>query len=86
MTYSKSKYFCYKNWSWDELLLHNSTNHFWTQSTFECQERGCVCEGCFYNDFMQKRGLKCQIKKILALLVKLDIKPCKENMEVNDII
>ena len=77
---------CYKDWTWNDVFNHGATNHFWTQSTFECQERGCICEGCFYNDFMTKRGLKCQIKKILALLIKLNIKPCKENIEVNDII
>ena len=79
-------HFCYKNWDWEDILRKKTTNHVWTQSTLDCQERGGICEGCFYNEFMKKRGLKCQIKKIMALLIRLNIKPCKENLEINDII
>ncbi len=76
---------CYRDWRWEDLLKQKSTNHFWTKSTLACQKRSCICEGCFYNDFMEERGLKCQIKKIMTLLIRLDIKPCKETQE-NDII
>lgn len=35
----------------------------WTKVTLECFERGCVCEGCFYNDFFTSPNQKCQAKK-----------------------
>lgn len=64
----------YKNLDLKELLSQESTPHHWTFLLLECQERP-NCEGCSMKEFMDKRGLKCQAKKILALLIKLKIKP-----------
>lgn len=60
------------------ILEKNSTGHYWTFQLLDCQARHCNCEGCFCNDFMRQRGLQCQCKKILALLIKLNRKPSEK--------
>lgn len=36
----------------------------WTPSAIECLQRGCNCEGCFYEEFFKRSGTltKCQMK------------------------
>lgn len=42
----------------------------WTPTALECYKRGCVCEGCFYNDFFSAAAQKCQMKTAVLDLVK----------------
>ena len=65
----------YKNLNIIELLAQKSTGHHWTFQLLDCQARHCKCEGCFCNNFMKARGLECQCRKFLALLIKLNRKP-----------
>jgi hypothetical protein len=41
----------------------------WTPTAIECYKRGCVCEGCIYNDFFEED--KCQCKYTVIWLVKV---------------
>ena len=42
----------------------------WTISALECYDRGCVCSGCFYDDFFGKGNFKCQMKFTVLELVR----------------
>jgi len=64
----------------------------WTITSIDCYERGCVCEGCFYNEFFSPQeyktlletNTKCQMKASVLELVRLFGIP--EGMTVKTII
>ena len=66
--------FNYKDWNVEKLLEKKSTPHYWTFQLLECNENP-NCHECYMKEFMAQRGLKCQCKKIIALLIKLGKKP-----------
>ena len=41
---------------------------YWTDLTKECYSRGCVCIGCYYNNFFTEH--QCQMKYTVIELVK----------------
>lgn len=43
----------------------------WTSTAVECYKRGCVCNGCFYNDFFSKSPQRCQMKSTVLELVRV---------------
>lgn len=51
------------------VLGRTSSPRRWTQAAKDCYERGCVCEGCFFNDFFS--GYKCRMKASVIELVRL---------------
>lgn len=53
----------------------------WTQSSIDCYNRGCVCNGCFYQKVM---STPCMMKTTVLELVKLYGKP-DENAVKNTI-
>ncbi|MFA7658798.1 MAG: hypothetical protein WCY19_05135 [Candidatus Gastranaerophilaceae bacterium] len=44
----------------------------WTITAIECYKRGCVCDGCVYQDFFDKSSSdqKCQVKASVVELVR----------------
>lgn len=42
----------------------------WTTTAIECYQRGCNCEGCFYNDYFSGSH-KCQMKASVLELVRV---------------
>ena len=40
----------------------------WTNTALECYVRGCVCEGCFYTDF-----LKASVLELVRVLGKPNV-------------
>lgn len=54
----------------------------WTPSAKQCYFRGCVCNGCFYNEFFKDK--QCQMKKSVIELVKQIGAPerSKENEQI----
>lgn len=42
----------------------------WTQTAIDCYKRGCVCSGCFYNDFFKGGPQRCQMKSTVLELVR----------------
>lgn len=55
----------------------------WTQTAVDCYKRGCVCKGCFYQDFFKNSSQKCQMKSSVIELVRILGKP---NVETQDAI
>lgn len=51
-------------------LIEAANLRRWTQSAKECLERGCVCEGCFYQKFYKGTRHSCQMKSYVLALVK----------------
>lgn len=47
----------------------------WTVSAVECFKRGCVCSGCFYENFFTNNSQKCQMKGAVMELVRVFGKP-----------
>ncbi|HIZ27859.1 MAG TPA: hypothetical protein H9673_01545 [Candidatus Adamsella sp.] len=43
----------------------------WTSTAVECYKRGCVCNGCFYNDFFRGSSQRCQMKATVLELVRV---------------
>jgi hypothetical protein len=43
----------------------------WTPTAIDCYKRGCICEGCFYNDFFSGATQKCQMKAAVLELVRV---------------
>lgn len=58
----------------------------WTIDAMDCYKRGCVCEGCFYDDFFRDGGArhKCQMKAAVLELVRVIGVP--EGLQKNNII
>jgi len=54
----------------------------WTNTAIECYKRGCVCNGCFYNDFFNQPSQKCQMKASVLELVRVLGKPDVELQQV----
>lgn len=52
-------------------MKHNSILSNWSRSSIECWLRGCVCEGCYY----QELDSKCKCKETVIELVKRHGKP-----------
>jgi len=42
----------------------------WTISAIDCFKRGCVCQGCFYDDFFRFKPDKCKMKQVVIELVR----------------
>lgn len=42
----------------------------WTPAAIECYNRGCICNGCFYNQFFTEKHQKCHMKESVLQLVK----------------
>ncbi len=53
----------------------------WTQTATDCYKRGCVCSGCFYNDFFKDSPQKCQMKATVLELVRVLGRPTHVEME-----
>lgn len=51
----------------------------WTYTAVECYARGCVCTGCWYNDFFKPSNFKCRMKYTIIELVKCFGPPTTEN-------
>ena len=60
-----------------DTLLRNG----WTPTAIECYKRGCVCDGCFYQNFFSKgvKTQKCQMKRTVLSLCRKYGKPTKKN-------
>lgn len=43
----------------------------WTDTAIDCYKRGCVCEGCFYNNFFSGKTQRCQMKAAVLELVRV---------------
>lgn len=45
----------------------------WTLTAIDCWQRGCVCEGCFYQQFFGEGQpyQKCQMKAAVVELVRV---------------
>lgn len=58
----------------------------WTIDALDCYKRGCICEGCFFDDFFRNGGTrqKCQMKAAVLELVRVVGVP--EGLQRNDII
>lgn len=62
----------------------------WTKSAMDCYQRGCVCEGCFINEYFCKvSGWTCQMKAaVLASVAKFGIPAhlnrCKDELILED--
>ena len=54
----------------------------WTPTALECYKRGCVCEGCFYNDFFSATAQKCQMKTAVFELVRSIGAPSVERSQI----
>ena len=42
----------------------------WTISAIECFKRGCVCVGCFYDEFFKNSHHKCRMKEAVLESVR----------------
>ena len=42
----------------------------WTLSAIQCYLRGCVCDGCFYQDFFTDKNQRCQMKNAILNLIR----------------
>ena len=73
---------CYKNHTYCT-PYHQGDKRYWTYGTQMCYERGCKCNGCEYNAFMLARGMKCQIKYAVNVLIKRGVER-KRNFLDND--
>ena len=54
----------------------------WTNTALDCYKRGCVCEGCFYNDFFNGTSHRCQMKAAVLDLVRVIGKPDIELQQI----
>lgn len=43
----------------------------WTVSAIECFKRGCICNGCYYDDFFKTSYHKCKMKGSVIELVRV---------------
>ena len=44
--------------------------YHWTTSAIQCYMRGCVCDGCFYQNFFSDKNHKCQMKIAIMSLIR----------------
>jgi len=42
----------------------------WTDAAIKCYKRGCVCEGCFYDEFFHLSSFSCRMKGAVLELVR----------------
>lgn len=42
----------------------------WTPTAIQCFERGCVCDGCFYEKFFTSQNFNCRMKDSVLELVR----------------
>jgi hypothetical protein len=49
-------------------MFHKLHRSKWTQTAIECYQRGCRCNGCFYENYFTKG--KCQMKYTVLELVR----------------
>ena len=54
----------------------------WTPTATDCYQRGCNCNGCFYNDFFSGTTQKCQMKAAVLELVRVIGTPDVELQQV----
>lgn len=47
----------------------------WTKTTIQCYERGCVCEGCFFEHFFSSVNQRCHVKEYVIESVRRLGKP-----------
>jgi hypothetical protein len=45
-------------------------NWLWTNAAIDCYKRGCVCSGCYFENFFTDEHQKCQMKFAVIELVK----------------
>lgn len=51
-------------------LGRTTSQRRWSESAVMCYKRGCVCKGCFYDDFFKKSKQKCLMKSAVIELVR----------------
>lgn len=54
----------------------------WTPAAVQCYQRGCVCKGCFYDEFFTAD--KCKMKSSVMELVRKLGAPNIQRKEVNN--
>ena len=67
------------------------TTH-WSISAIECLKRGCVCDGCIYNEILNGQfdptnsdiNPKCQMKRIVLWLVRRLGNPLEDRNQIED--
>ena len=69
-----------KNVLWNYMGKTTSQRR-WSESAIMCYKRGCVCNGCFYEEFFRNSGtkVKCQMKAAVIELMRTIGKPPETN-------
>lgn len=59
----------------------------WTNSSIDCYERGCICEGCIIDKILKNSPQKCQMKATVLELVREFGRPANtDNFKRNFIV
>ena len=64
------------------MIKNDFTLKRWSVGAKQCYLRGCVCEGCFYNDFFTDSKQKCRMKSAVFELVKKIGAPCERTHNI----
>ena len=62
--------------------LPPSAARIWTQATLDCHARGCICEGCIYNNFLSSG--RCRAKEVVMNLIRSGKQPPVKTKQIID--